>query len=213
MKLFPLLLALWLQAPAPAPAQQAPSTQSAPIIESVLIRGNKRVKSDTVKYSILSKAGDPLNPQLVARDVRAVFAAQQAFDDVSVITEEGNNGRVILIFEVKEKPSIRRIDYKGLTSVQVSDVMKALSEKKAMISQADLYDQTKISKAIQVIKGLLAEKGKQKASVEVEAQDVPPNAVVITFVVTEGPRIKIEAINFEGNKVFTDGALKKAMKL
>ncbi len=64
-----------------------------------------------------------------------------------------------------------------------------------------------------IIKSLLAEKGRQKAEVEVTKEKVPPNSVLVTFNVTEGPKIKIDKIEFEGNKVFSDGELKKAMKL
>jgi len=210
MKLFPLLLALWMQQ-VPVP----PSiVSSSPIIESVTVRGNRRIQTNTIKFAILSKPGDPLNLSLVSRDVRAVYAAAgEAFDDVSVEQEEGADGKVNLVFVVKEKPTIRSIDYKGLSTVQVSDVLKALSDKKATLSQTQTYDETRIRKAVQVIKGLLAEKGRQKAEVEVATEMIPPNAVKVTFNVTEGPKVKIQEINFEGNKVFTDGALKKAMKL
>ena len=209
MKLFPLLLALWMQAPTPAP-----TTQNAPIVESVLVQGNRRIQTPTIKFSILTKPGDPLSLPLITRDVRAVYAsAGEAFEDVWVEQEEGTNGRVIVVFHVKEKPTIRSVTYKGLSTVQESDVMKALSEKKATLSQTSTYDETRVRKAVQVIKGLLAEKGRQKADVEVSTEPVPPNSVLVTFNVTEGPKVKIQEINFIGNKVFTDGALKKAMKL
>jgi outer membrane protein insertion porin family len=212
MKLFPFLLALWMQVPAPAPAQTTPNPT--PIIQFVDVRGNRRIPSATIKFNLLTKEGDPLNTSLISRDVRAVYAAAgEAFEDVWVEQEEGTNGRVIVIFYVKEKPTIRSIEYTGLTSVQVSDVMKALSDRKLTLSQTQTYDETKIRKAVQAIKGLLAEKGRQKAEVEVEKDLIPPNAVRVTFVVTEGPKVKIEEINFEGNKIFTDGVLKKSLKL
>ena len=211
MKLFPLLLALWMQAPAQVPA---PVTVNAPIIEAVDVRGNRRIQTPTIKFVILTKAGDTLSPSLISRDVRAVYAAAgEAFDDVWVEQEEGTNGRVIIIFHVQEKPTIRSVAYKGLSTVQESDVMKALSDKKATLSQTSTYDETKVRKAVQVIKGLLAEKGRQKAEVDVKTEMVPPNSVLVTFEITEGPKVKIQEISFEGNKIFTDGALKKAMKL
>src|SRR6185295_15490984 len=107
----------------------------------------------------------------------------------------------------------RNFEYKGLSSIQVSDVLKALSDKKATLTQTQPYDDTKIQKAILIIKSLLAEKGRQHAEVEVTKEKVPPNSVLVTFNVTEGPKVKIATINFEGNKVFTDKQLKKAMKL
>jgi outer membrane protein insertion porin family len=198
-----------MQVPTPAP-----TTQEAPIIESVQVLGNRRIQKGTIMFNILTKAGDRLSLPLISRDVRAVYAsAGEAFEDVWVEQEEGTNGRVIVTFNVKEKPTIRSVAYKGLSTVQESDVMKALSDRKATLSQTSTYDETKVRKAVQVIKGLLAEKGRQKAEVEVSAEPVPPNSVLVTFTITEGPKVKIQEIDFIGNKVFTDGALKKAMKL
>jgi outer membrane protein insertion porin family len=203
MKVVSLLLALWMQVPA---------TVNAPIIDDVAIRGNRRIQSTTIKYYIQSRKGETVNRALVSRDIRAIYAREQ-FDDVWVESEETTPGHVILVFYVTEKPQIRSVEYKGLTSIQASDVLKALSEKKATLTQTQPYDETKIQKAVMIIKSLLAEKGRQKAEVEVTKEKVPPNSVLVTFNVTEGPKIKIDKIDFEGNKVFTDGQLKKSMKL
>src|SRR6185503_5103248 len=107
MKFVSLMLALWLQVPA---------TTNAPIIDDIQVRGNKRIQSSTIKFNILSKKGDALNPNMIRRDVRAIYGLRQQFDDVSVETEETTPGHVILIFNVSEKPTIRNIEYKGLSS-------------------------------------------------------------------------------------------------
>src|SRR4030095_8500317 len=206
MKLVSLLLALWMQIPA--------TVANGPIIDDIQIRGNRKQQnsSTSLKYVIQSRKGDPVNRALIARDVRALYGREQ-FDDIWVEEEETTAGRVILVFNVSEKPSIRNVDYKGLSTIQVSDVLKALSEKKATLSQGTPYDETRVQKARMIIKALLAEKGRQKAEVEVATEKVPPNSILVTFNVTEGPKIKIDKIEFEGNTVFTDGELKKAMKL
>jgi len=214
MKFFPLLLALWMQVPATTPTTPTTTaTANAPVIDSVAVRGNRRISQATIKYQIRSKAGDVLNPATVARDVRAIYAAQEAFDDVWVEQEDADNGRIVLVFWVSEKPQIRNVEYKGLTSVQVSDVLKALSDKKATLSQVSPYDESRVRKAVQIIKGLLAEKGKQKAEVTVALERVPPNSVLVTFNIKEGAKVKIDEIAFEGNTIFSDKALKKTMKL
>src|SRR5262245_7804973 len=205
MRFVSLILALWLQVPA---------TTNAPIIDDIAIRGNKRISSSTIKFNIQSKKGDALNQNMIRRDVRAIYALRGQFDDVSVETEELTPGHVLLIFNVSEKPTIRNIEYKGLSSIQVSDILKALSEKKATLSQADAYDESKIQRAVVIIKSLLAEKGKQKAEIDVSKEAVPgTNAVLVTFTVKEGPKVKIGKIDFEGNTVFKDSQLKKSMKL
>ena len=203
MKLVPLLLALWMQAPA---------TANLPIVDNIVVQGNRRLPAATIMHYIESRKGDPLNPAVVARDVRSIYAREQ-FDDVWVESEETTPGHIILIFKVAEKPTIRNVDYQGLSSLASSDILKALSERKATLSQGDPYDETRVRKAVVVIKSLLAEKGRQKAEVEISTEKVPPNAVLVTFNVTEGPKVKIDEIDFQGNKVLSDKELKKAMKL
>jgi outer membrane protein insertion porin family len=203
MKVVSLLLAVWMQIPA---------TVNAPIIDDIAVRGNRRIQSQTIKYYIQSRRGDTVNRALVSRDIRSIYAREQ-FDDVWVETEETTPGHVILVFYVSEKPQIRNVEYKGLSSIQTSDILKALSEKKATLTQTMPYDETKIQRAVLIIKSLLAEKGRQKAEVEVTKERVPPNSVLVTFNVTEGPKVKIDEIAFEGNKVLTDKELKKSMKL
>jgi len=205
MRFVSLALALWLQVSA---------TTNAPIIDDIAVRGNKRISTSTIKFNIQTKKGDTLNQNVIRRDVRAIYALRGQFDDVSVETEELSPGHVLLIFNVSEKPTIRNIEYKGLSSIQVSDILKALSEKKATLSQADAYDESRIQRAVQIIKSLLAEKGRQKAEVDVATANVPgTNAVLVTFTVKEGPKVKIGSIDFVGNTVFKDSELKKSMKL
>jgi outer membrane protein insertion porin family len=211
MKVFPLLLAFWLVG---EPQQQPAQTFDPNQIEDVAIRGNRLVQQPAIRAKIIeSRRGTIFNPAAIRRDVLAIYA-MESFDDIWVEEEVGPRGGKVLIFNVKEKPKIRRVDYVGLSSVPQSDVLKALSEKKATLSQASNFDRPRVQRAIQVIKALLAEKGRQKAEIEVETETVPgSNEVIVTLTVTEGPKIKIESIDFVGNTAFSDAALKKAMKV
>ena len=49
-------------------------------------------------------------------------------------------------------------------------------------------------------KDLLSEHGRQFATIRTEVRQIPPAAVGITFVVKEGPKVKVGKIKFEGNK-------------
>src|SRR5262249_44950801 len=138
--------------------------------------------------------------------------AQGHFEDIRVDTEPGKTG-VIVTFTVKEKKTIRSVKYDGLNSITNSEVLDKLREKKASISQESTYDPSKVKKAETIIKMMLAEKGHQDASIETTTEDVPPNSIALTFKVDEGPKIRIQKINIQGNRVFSDGQIKKSMKL
>ena len=63
-----------------------------------------------------------------------------------------------------------------------------------------------------VIKQLLAAHGRQFATVRSEVRPIPPAAVALTFVVKEGPKVKVGKIKFEGNKALSNRELQSAMK-
>ena len=180
-------------------------------VEQVRIANNRRIPKDTILYQLQTKAGDRLNPQIIGADVKRLYA-QGHFDDIRVEEEDGKTG-VIITFFVVEKKTIRSVKYEGLNSITNSEVLEKLRDKKASISQESTYDPSKIKKAETIIKMMLAEKGHQDATIEATTEDVPPNSIAVTFKVNEGPRVRIQKINIEGNKVFSDGEIKKSMKL
>src|SRR4051794_21749963 len=98
------------------------------IIENIEIRGGRRVPADTVKFHIVSQKNGKLDPNVLRRDFKAVWA-QGFFDDLKIEIEEGKTGKIV-IFWVKEKPLIRNIEYKGLKSATTTEVLDKFKEKK-----------------------------------------------------------------------------------
>jgi outer membrane protein insertion porin family len=167
--------------------------ESQPKVEAIEIRGNRRVPVDTIKYNIQTKPGDTLNPDVIRRDIKTLYA-QGFFDDIRVDAEDGKSGSVVLAFIVRERPLIRRVDFTGLSSISKSDVLDKLKERKIGISQESPYDASRVRRVEEVIKSMLAEKGHQDATVETDTEDIPPNSIGVTFKVSEGPAVKIEKI-------------------
>ena len=208
MKITSLLLGLVLSALQPAMCQ----SPDQPKIESVNIRGNRRIPSETIKYNLRTKPGDTLSPEVIGRDMKTLYA-QGFFDDIRVNEEDGKNGGIIVVFIVSEKKLIRSIDFAGINAISKSDILDKLKERKIGISQESPFDPARVKRVEATIKAMLAEKGHQDATVETETEDVPPNAVKLTFRVNEGPAVRIEKIVVEGNKVFSAREIKQSMKL
>lgn len=207
-------------APAPTPTVPQPQTPAATaepakaptnqVIEDIIITGNRRIPKETLRARILSRKGDPLDADALRRDFMALWNTN-LLDDVKLTTEDGTKG-VIVTFTVKERPLIRRINYEGNKSITQSDILDRYKERKVGLSVESQYDPTKIKRAEQVLKDLLAEKGRQFAKVTHEVKQVPPSSVEITFNVDEGPKVKVGKIEFQANTVFSDGKLVRAMK-
>src|SRR6202020_2456209 len=133
------------------------------------------------------------------------------FEDIKFLREQTPKGWRIIV-QVKEKPTIREINYVGHNSVSNSDILDRFKQDKVGLVVESQYDPTRIKKAEVSIKGLLSEHGRQFATIRTEIRQIPPAAVGITFVVKEGPKVKVGKIQFEGNTNLNARILRAAMK-
>src|SRR5207245_4813255 len=135
--------------------------------------------------------------------------------DVKLRVEDSpkrGNGKII-IFEVKERPVIRRIKYDGNHSISESDILDRFKERKVGLTVESPFDPTKIKKAEVVLKDLLGEHGRQFAKITPQYERIASsNAVILVFKVVEGPKVKVGKVKFTGNHAFSDRKLLRAMR-
>jgi outer membrane protein insertion porin family len=180
------------------------------LVTEIVIHGNRRIPADTVKARIFTHPGDVYDAAGLERDFNSLWNTGY-FEDIRFEREQTPKGWRIHVY-VKEKPTIREINYTGLSSVSTSDVLDRFKERKVGLSVESQYDPTRIKKAEVAIKDLLAEHGRQFATIRSEVRAIPPAAVGITFVVKEGPKVKVGRIKFQGNRNINSRILRAAMK-
>jgi len=180
------------------------------LIVGITVHGNRRIPADTVKARIFTKVGDVYDTAAIERDFNALWNTGY-FEDIRFEREQSAKGWILHIY-LKERPTIREINYTGLSAVSTSDVLDRFKERKVGLSVENQYDPTKIKKAEVTLKQLLAEHGRQFATIRTEVRPIPPAAVGITFVIREGPKVKVGHIRFRGNKHVNDRTLRAAMK-
>jgi outer membrane protein insertion porin family len=197
-----------------AAAQQQAAAHQQFVIDRIDFMGNRRVRSDTLKARIFSREGDVYNEETLRRDFQALWNTQ-FFEDVKLRVEDSAkrpDGKII-IFDVKERPQIRRIRYDGIHSVSESDILDRFKERKVGLSVESQFDPTKIKKAEVVLKELLGEHGRQFAKVTPQYERIASsNAVILVFKIEEGPKVKVGKIKFTGNHAFSDRKLIRAMR-
>jgi outer membrane protein insertion porin family len=213
------------QQPAPQPTQsplEAAPTQAAPaadqnspaVVDRIIFIGNRRIRSDTLKARIFSREGDPYNEETLRRDFQALWNTQ-FFEDVKLRVEDSPDGpnHKNIIFEVKERPVIRRIRYDGIHSISESDILDRFKERKVGLTVESSFDPTRIKKAEVVLKELLGEHGRQFATVTPQYERIASsNAVILVFKIQEGPKVKVGHIKFTGNHAFSDRKLLRTMR-
>jgi outer membrane protein insertion porin family len=180
------------------------------VVSDINVSGNRRIPGETIKARIFTKPGDIYDAAALERDFNSVWNTGY-FEDLKIMREQTPKGWRI-IFQVKEKPTIRTIDYVGLSSVSNSDVLDRFKQDKVGLVVESQYDPTRLKKAEVSIKNLLSEHGRQFATIRSEVRQIPPASVGLTFVVKEGPKVKVGKIKFEGNKAIKSRVLRAAMK-
>jgi outer membrane protein insertion porin family len=180
------------------------------IVSEIDVSGNRRIPAETIRARIFTKPGDIYDAAAMERDFNSLWNTGY-FEDIKFTREQTPKGWRIIV-QVKEKPTIRTLDYVGLNSVSTSDVLDRFKLAKVGLVVESQYDPTRIKKAEVAIKDLLSEHGRQFATIRTEVRQIPPASVGITFVVKEGPKVKVGKIKFEGNKNINTRTLRAAMK-
>jgi outer membrane protein insertion porin family len=199
---------------APATAQAAYGNAQALCTPQVI--GNRRIPRESVLARLFSRQGDLFDPQIVERDFNSLW--NTGYFETVRIERVDNPGTdktpacVQLVVYVKEKPTIREINYTGVNAVSLSDIAERFKKAKVGLTVESQYDPTRIKRAETVLRDLLGEHGHQFAIIKTEVKTIPPAAVSLTFKVKEGPTVKVGKIVFDGNNSLNDRTLRAAMK-
>ena len=196
---------------APAQVNQPIQLLEGAPIEEIRLVGNRRIPESTIHYYIQSREEMIFDEQRALLDYKTLLNTN-FFDDAKVKRMDGETG-VILIFEFTERPLIRTVEYEGMKSFKESDVLEKFRDLRVGLSVDSTFDPSNLPLARRAIKGLLDENGRPLGRVEVETEHITSTSEKIVFKIDEGPKVRIGNIDFEGNTVFSDDELGKALEL
>jgi len=184
--------------------------QTSDTIDQIRVIGFRRIPRETILARMFTHPGDTYDPVSIERDFHSLWNTGY-FEDLRIEREDSEKGIILNVY-VREKPSIREINYKGLNSVSVSDVLDRFKKEKVPLSVESQYDATKITLAEDSIKRLLAEHGHQFATIKTDVKTIPPASVQVNFNIKEGPVVKVGKIQFVGNRHLSALYLRRSMK-
>jgi outer membrane protein insertion porin family len=192
---------------AAAPQQGQPSSET---IDQIRVVGNRRIPKETILARLFTHPGDLYDPISIERDFNSLWNTGY-FDDLRIEREDTEKGIILDVF-VREKPNIREINYKGMSSITQSDVLDRFKKEKVGLTVESQYDPAKIKHAETVLKQMLAEHGHQFATIRTEVKTIPPASVQVNFNIKEGPVVKVGQIKFAGNEHLNSLYLRRSMK-
>jgi outer membrane protein insertion porin family len=187
---------------APADAPAAPAAPSTSLkVAKLQFRGNRKVEDDAIKVNLKTAPGVTLTQEVLRDDVHTIWKMGY-FEDVQVEVTEGKSGSIV-VFVLREKPSINKIYVAGADEVPLSKINEVLDIKKDQI-----LDLAKLKKNVEKIKDLYVEKGFYMAEVSYELRRNSPAEVDVWFRVHENSKVEVRRVNFVGNHAITDADLR-----
>ncbi len=165
------------------------------------IEGIQRIEPETVRSYLLLQPGDAWDAERVDRSLKALFATG-LFADVKLI-REGNT----LVVRVVENPIINRIAFEGNSKISDKDLNAEVQARARVV-----YTRTRVQNDVRRILELYRRQGRFAATVEPKIIQLPENRVDVVFEINEGPSTGVRAINFVGNRKFSDSTLRGAVE-
>lgn len=174
-------------------------------ISDVQVRGNRRIDAAAILNVVKLKAGDLFYAEKVDADIRAIYRLGQ-FQDVKADMEKSDAG-VILVYTVVEKPIIREIRIEGAKQLSTEKVREALG-----LKANSIFSQKELTQSARKVKKLYSDEGYYLAEVDVRSEKRSDTDVSVVVSITEGEKVLIKFIRFEGNRSFTEKKLRTVME-
>ncbi|MFQ5773193.1 MAG: outer membrane protein assembly factor BamA [Kiloniellaceae bacterium] len=166
-------------------------------IREIRVEGTQRIEPETVRSYMRVNPGDRFDPVRLDRSLKNLFTTG-LFADVT-LRREGD----ALIVSVVENPIINRIAFEGNRRLDDDTLSAEITLRPRVV-----FTRTKVQNDVQRLLEIYRRSGRYAATVEPKVIQLPQNRVDLVFEIKEGPLTKIKAINFIGNRVFSDSTLR-----
>jgi outer membrane protein insertion porin family len=188
---------------APPPIVGALAAPTEEQVVDVRVVGNRVVPVAKIMQSLHTRAGRFYDPDVVAGDVRRLWATRQ-FIQVTPLKEQAPGG-VIVTFEVAERATVRYVKFVGNRKLRFDRL-----ERKVNIKVGAPLDPHAVKRGKAQLEEIYQKNGFFKASIEI-VEGLKRDDLGVIYKINEGPAPKIGWINFIGNELASDARLRSVI--
>jgi outer membrane protein insertion porin family len=180
-------------------------------IEKIALEGNRTVDRSLIVNTLQVREGEEYLPPVLRQRVQASVNALHKlglFQDIKVDMEdpdttEGNH----LIFVLTELPTLAHAGIEGNKKIKKDDIKDAMD-----LLDGQVYSRSAKERNRQKILDLYHDKGYLLAEVEAEEGDeASTGRKTVTYKISEGKKVRVRYIAFEGNRQVADKKLRKRL--
>ncbi len=171
--------------------------QDEPVIQEIIVEGNRRIEASTVLAYLPLRVGDRYDQSKANEALKALFRTA-LFSDVKI----ERRGRRLVV-TVSENPIIKEVVFEGNNAIDDEALVPLID-----LSPRAVYSRSKVLLAAQLITQQYRRQGYYAMTVEPQIIELDQYRVNIIFKVDEGRKNYVEGIYFLGNEAFSDSDLR-----
>ncbi|MDR2575451.1 MAG: outer membrane protein assembly factor BamA [Treponema sp.] len=143
-------------------------------------------------------------------EIQGRLYALEYFDLITPAIERFDSGgnEIVIHFTVTERPIVGRINFIGNSGIRRTELLETIS-----IKNNDVINKAKVAVDELAIVNKYLEKGYPDIKVSSDTQPASNSTIILNFYITEGERIFISELRFEGNSVFSTRTLRSQLSL
>lgn len=198
-----------------------------PIFHSVQFVGNRKIRKSILTEQVGIKKGDPVDVAMVlqGREKLKEFYRSEGFERASVTIASGDridDRNVVYIVNEGTKQRVLKTELEGATFVSGTRLKTYIESKPGILYFiGGEFSREKLDADVEKLLDFYQRHGFFNIQIDRKFEEgngywglsEPGSWIRIKFIVSEGPRFKINNIKFVGNKLFSDEELAKDFKL
>jgi outer membrane protein insertion porin family len=180
-----------------------------PLIE-LRVEGAGSLSEESVLFHLGLAIGGRFDPAELDRRIQALWD-RGLLEDLAVDGEPVGGG-ARLIVRIVERPTVDALDYQGLQRLPVAEIADRLAERRVHVAAGEPLRRGELIRLEAAVEELYRERGFDRVDAVSATETLPGNRVAVTVTVDEGRRLRVGELRFEGNAVFSDARLRRAVE-
>ena len=179
------------------------------LVKKISFEGVNTVSEDMLRTLIQTQVGTEVSQELLTQDIKSLYKDTGFFSQVQIDTKPAEGGGLEIIYKVVESPKISGINLIGNENLGVGKLKDEIT-----LRPDEIFSDRRRWESERALQKLYHEKGYYLIGIQTHldyAED-ETNTVQVTFEINEGPRVRIEEINFIGNERIPANTLQKKLK-
>lgn len=179
------------------------------LVRKISFEGVKTTSEDMLRTLIQTQIGAEVSEELLTEDLKSLYKDTGFFSELEIDVKPVDEGGLEIVYKVVESPKISGINIIGNENLGTGKLKDEIT-----LRPSEIYSDRRRWESERALRQLYHEKGYYLVGIQTHLgdRDLEENTVQVTFEINEGPRVRIEEINFIGNDRVLGSKLLKKLK-